>query len=248
MLKAIQIELLKSKRTKSFTIAIVIVMLGIFWKIAAFAGRTGGMESFFDNQDIHIFVLPIAISLFVSRIISNEKEGRTFKLQASNGRGMLEVFHHKLYFSVVFFILMSFLYTIIVSLYLLVSVGVIVPIGVFWAQVLSLSLVSFVQICIYMTLSMLLEKQGLVLAGGFIGTFLGLIFQSRTSQFWTFLIPWDGTGFLAVYKFGYDVKLDTIFHTPENHLALRFCVYMVYALVWYGIAKYNITSKGGKVS
>lgn len=74
MLKAIQIELLKSKRTKSFIIATLIVTMGLLWKIAAFLGHTNGVEVFFDNQDIHVFVLPIAISIFISRIISNEKE------------------------------------------------------------------------------------------------------------------------------------------------------------------------------
>lgn len=244
MLKAIQIELLKSKRTKSFIIATLIVTMGLLWKIAAFLGHINGVEVFFDNQDIHVFVLPIAISIFISRIISNEKEGRTFKLQASNGRGITEIFHQKLYFSIVFFGLMALLYTAGISLYLILAEGQEVPIYIFGIQVLSLLLVSFVQICIYMTLAMILEKQGLVLAMGFIGAFLGFIFQGRTSQFWTFLIPWDGTGFLSIYKFGYDVETNTIFHTPENHLALRICIYAVYALIWYGIASHNITSKG----
>lgn len=46
MLKAIQIELLKSKRTKSFIIATLIVTMGLLWKIAAFLGHTNGVEVF----------------------------------------------------------------------------------------------------------------------------------------------------------------------------------------------------------
>ena len=92
MTKAIKVEWLKSKRTKSLTVSTLIILIGVFWSIlgTVMQKSSSGWEMFFDNQDALPMFLPLAISIFVSRIISNEKEGRTFKLQASNAHGILE--------------------------------------------------------------------------------------------------------------------------------------------------------------
>ena len=62
----------------------------------------------FSNQNVNLLMLPIAVSVFVSRIVSNEREGQTFKLQATNGLGLMTIFRHKFLFTMVFFFVMSF--------------------------------------------------------------------------------------------------------------------------------------------
>ncbi|MTB63815.1 ABC transporter permease [Streptococcus sp. zg-86] len=247
MLKAIQIEWLKSKRTKSLMTSMAIILSGIVWTVAVSRVDGQGVESFFDNQDTHALILPLAISIFVSRIVFNEKEGRTFKLQASNGNGLQTVFHDKLWFASLFFVLMAILYSMIIFLYIVAVRGASVAIQLVWIQIATLSLASFVQVCLYLTLALSMEKPGGVLALGFIGSFLGLIFQSQTNKLWSFLIPWDGASFLSVYKFGFDPKTDKGFYTVDSQLALKITIYTLYALACYLLARKMMLKKKGEL-
>lgn len=246
MLKAIQIEWLKSKRTKSLLISLAIILIGVSWTIVASKVGTQGVESFFDNQDSHVLVLPLAISMFVSRIVFNEKEGRTFKLQVSNGNGLLAIFRDKLWFTSLFFLLMAILYSVIIFLYIVVVRGVPISIQLIGIQIMTLSLASFVQICLYLTVAMSIDKPGGVLALGFIGAFLGLIFQSQTNKLWSFLIPWEGASFLSIYKFGFDLKAEKVFYTLDSQLIWKIGLYLFYAITCYLIARRIITKKEGE--
>ncbi|MER0122741.1 ABC transporter permease [Streptococcus sp. ZJ93] len=247
MVKAIQIEWLKSKRTKSLSTSMVIILSGILWTIVTSRVDGQGVESFFDNQDTHVLILPLAISIFVSRIVFNEKEGRTFKLQVSNGSGLRTVFHDKLWFTSLFFVLMAILFSMIIFLYIVAIRGVFVSIRLVGIQIVTLSLASFVQICLYMTVALSMEKPGGVLALGFIGSFLGLIFQPQTNNLWSFLIPWDGASFLSIYKFGFDPKIEKGFYTVDGQLGLKIAIYILYAVACYLLARKIVLKKKGEL-
>lgn len=249
MIKAIQIEWLKSKRTKSLTISALIILVGVFWSIlgTVMQKSSSGWEAFFDNQDALPMFLPLAISIFVSRIISNEREGRTFKLQASNAHGILEIFHNKLWFASLFFFSMAVVHTSIISFYATFikgeSIFGLAPIH----QILTFTLVSFVQICLYIVMAMVMEKQSVVLATGFLGAFVGIVFQRLSMRFWSFLIPWLGSGFLSMYNFGYDDKTEMGFDTLDNQTFLKLIVYSMYVVLFYLATRYIVSRKGGEL-
>lgn len=245
MVKALQIELLKSKRTKSFAIASAILGFGFLWTILVSKEKLTEVAFYFCNQDIYTFVLPLAISIFASRIVSNEKEGRTFKLQASNGRGVSGIFHDKLYFSTLFFMGLAVIFTGLLGIYISLFKWQTVSLQLLLLQVLRLSLSSFVQICLYISIAMYYEKQGLVLSMGFIGSFVGMIFQARTDQWWAFLLPWEGTGFLAPYKFSYNSVTSTAVYTLDNQLLLKIGIYILYATLVYALARGAIQGRKG---
>ena len=86
MLNNLSIELLKAKRTKSFLISILVMGVGFAWAIAAATRYLSNPDMhqisliFYMIKEVNGLILPIVISLFVSRIVKNEKEGNTFKL------------------------------------------------------------------------------------------------------------------------------------------------------------------------
>ena len=92
MTKAIQVEWLKSKRTKSLTVSTLIILIGVFWSIlgTVMQKSSSGWEMFFDNQDALPMFLPLAISIFVSRIISNEKEAEPLNYKQVMPMGYLK--------------------------------------------------------------------------------------------------------------------------------------------------------------
>ena len=106
MVNALQIELLKSRRTKSFIITIFLMLIGFLWNTVSTGSEINsvsydGVSVLFNNQTMNSFFLPIAISIFTSRIVSNELEGQTFKLQESNGTTLTQIFYSKLILSTV---------------------------------------------------------------------------------------------------------------------------------------------------
>lgn len=249
MIKAMQVEWLKSKRTKSLTVSTLIILVGVFWSIlgTVMQKSSSGGEAFFDNQDALPMFLPLAISIFVSRIIGNEREGRTFKLQASNAHGILEIFHNKLWFASLFFFAMGVMYTLIISFYAIFikgeSISWLAPVH----QIVTFTLVSFVQICLYTVMAMIMEKQSVVLAAGFLGAFVGIVFQRLSMKFWSFLIPWLGSGFLSMYNFGYNNKTEMGFDTLDNQIFLKLIIYSVYAVLCYLAVRYIVLRKGGEL-
>ena len=113
MVNALQIELLKSRRTKSFIITIFLMFIGLLWNTVSTGSEINsvnydGASVLFNNQTMNSLFLPIAISIFTSRIVSNELEGQTFKLQESNGRTLIQIFYSKLILSTVFFLYIGY--------------------------------------------------------------------------------------------------------------------------------------------
>lgn len=96
MFQAIKIELLKSRRTHSFLISTIMMFVAFAWEIVVIKSEFAHPQLqnagvFFNNQTVDCIILPIAMSIFVARIIGNEKEGMTFKLQGSNGTSIKRI-------------------------------------------------------------------------------------------------------------------------------------------------------------
>ena len=168
MVNALQIELLKSRRTKSFIITIFLMFIGLLWNTVSTGSEINsvnydGASVLFNNQTMNSLFLPIAISIFTSRIVSNELEGQTFKLQESNGRTLIQIFYSKLILSTVFFLILGILGTVATNVFAMVN-GVRVPLTITIFQILGQLLSSFSLICLYLTFAMFTDKQGLLLS------------------------------------------------------------------------------------
>lgn len=177
------------------------------------------------------FFLPIAISIFTSRIVSNELEGQTFKLQQSNGTTLIQIFYSKLILSTVFFLILAILETVATNVFAMVN-GVRVPLTITIFQILGQLLSSFSLICLYLTFAMFTDKQGLLLSSGF----LGLILASKSTIFWTFIVPWVGCSYLSPYKFTL-INSSSYLYKFDQSIYLKLLIYLIYCLLLYLIVR-----------
>ena len=233
---ALQIELLKSRRTKSFIITILLMLIGFLWNTASTGSEINsasydGVSVLFNNQTMNSFFLPIAISIFTSRIVSNELEGQTFKLQESNGTTLIQIFYSKLILSTVFFLILAILETVATNVFAMVN-GVRVPLTITILQILGQFLSSFSLICLYLTFAMFTDKQGLLLSSGF----LGLILASKSTIFWTFIVPWVGCSYLSPYKFTL-INSSSYLYKFDQSIYLKLLIYLIYCLLLYLIIR-----------
>ncbi len=103
-MNGVYIEWLKSRRTKSISIVIILMLVATLWNIATFISafsshpelRMAG--TLFSNQNVNLLMFPIAVCVFASRIVGNEHEGQTFKLQIANGQSLTAIFRDKIFF------------------------------------------------------------------------------------------------------------------------------------------------------
>ena len=226
MVNALQIELLKSRRTKSFIITIFLMLIGFLWNTVSTGSEINsvsydGVSVLFNNQTMNSFFLPIAISIFTSRIVSNELEGQTFKLQESNGTTLTQIFYSKLIISTVFFLILAILETVATNVFAMVN-GVSVPLTITILQILGQLLSSFSLICLYLTFAMFTDKQGLI----------GLILASKSTILWTFAIPWVGCSYLSPYKFTL-INNSSYLYKFDQSIYFRLLIYLIYCLLLY---------------
>ncbi|KAA9220737.1 MULTISPECIES: ABC transporter permease [Aerococcus] len=234
MVNALRIELLKSRRTRSFSLAIILMLVALLWNLVSLASEFSSRQLdavgvLFNNQTVNSLLLPIAISIFTSRIVNNERVGQTFKLQNANGKTTLKIFDSKLILTALFFLLIAIGQTGAVSLYASVH-GVHVPLPISLLQVIGQFLASLSLITLYLFLALVIEKQGLLLSLGFMGGFFGLVLASKTSALWSFILPFLGAGYLAPYKF---TLLDSMTYTYvlDACLGLRLMLYLAYLAI-----------------
>ncbi len=196
----------------------------------------------FNNQTVNSLLLPIAISIFTSRIVNNERMGQTFKLQNANGRTTLKIFDSKLLLTALFFLLIAIAQTGLVTLYASVH-GVHVPLSISLLQVIGQFLASLSLITLYLFLALVIEKQGLLLSLGFMGGFFGLVLASKTSALWSFILPFLGAGYLAPYKFN---LLDSMSYTYvlDTWLGVRLLLYLLYLALIAIVVRAMIARKG----
>ncbi|MHA6604037.1 ABC transporter permease [Aerococcus urinae] len=245
-MNALRIELLKSRRTRSFSLAILLMLVALLWNLVSLGGGLSSSQLdplgvLFSNQTVNSFLLPIAISIFTSRIVNNERMGQTFKLQNANGRSTRQIFESKLVLAALFFLLIALVQTGVMSFYAYFQ-GVQVPWQINLLQVTGQFLASLCLIEIYLFLALVVEKPGILLSLGFIAGFFGLVFASKTSAFWSFLMPWVGAPYLSPYKFK---PLDSMTYTYVFDISLgyRLVVYVLYLTMIYVIVRSLIARK-----
>lgn len=250
MIQILKLELLKVRRTKSFIFGLLITVAGVFWEISAKYSQAVNPElhqisTLFNNQTVDVIVAPIAVTVFVLRIVHGEQVGRTFKLQQSNGQTYLSIFKNKLLLSIVFFAILSLLEIFLISIFA-ICVGLTPSLSLLCVKFLGLVLTDFCLICLYLTLVLVTEKQGLVLGLGFLGAFFGLILMQVATKIWSFIFPWLGSAYLSPYQFyvGNDNVYEYV-RTPD--LMLRFFLYTIFAFIVYRISMNIINKNGGSM-
>ena len=246
-MKGVYIEWLKSRRTKSFSIVTLLMIVATLWSIAMFMSVFSHPElknvgTLFSNQNVNLLMLPIAVSVFVSRIVSNEREGQTFKLQATNGLGLMTIFRHKFLFTMVFFFVMSFAEIVAICCFGKQS-GISIPMDIVGVQFLGQLLSIFALVSIYLTLAMVLEKQGVLLALGLLGGFLGIVLNPRSYGFASLLHPLTGAGSLAPYKYHF-LGDGAYTYLLDQQLPWKLVFFMIYCLMLYGLANVILRKRG----
>lgn len=247
MIKAIQIELLKSKRTKSFFIVSILLVIATIWNILTFSAAIKHSElkvagTLFSNQNVNLFMLPIAVCIFASRIVGNEHAGQTFKLQVANGQQMLTIFNHKFLFMMLLFSVLSILEVGVISFFG-IQAGISIPFTTVSVQIVGQLLAIFSLICLYLTLAMIIEKQGILLALGLLGGFISIVLNPGSDSFVSLLNPLTGSGSLAPYKYQFIKKglSDYIF---DNQIFMKMIIYVVQCFILYGLARIILRRKG----
>lgn len=243
----IYIEWLKSKRTKSFSVVAILIVVATLWNIATFLSAFSHPElktvgTLFSNQNVNLLMFPIAVCVFAARIVGNEREGQTFRLQAVNGQHFLTIFNHKFLFMMIFFSIMSLL-EVTVIYFFGKQVGISIPFSIIELHFVGQLLTIFSLICIYLPLAMVLERQGILLALGLLGGFSGIVLNPRSYGFSSLLNPITGFGSLAPYK--YQFLGDGVFtYSFDEKILWKLVIYAVYCALLYGLANIILKKRG----
>ncbi|HEM5687258.1 TPA: ABC transporter permease [Streptococcus suis] len=249
-MRGIYIEWLKSKRTKSFSIVTILIIVATLWNIVTFNSAFSshpelkGVEILFSNQNVNLLMLPIAVCVFAARIVWNEREGQTFKLQFLNGHNLLTIFANKFLFMVIIFSFMSILEVIAICIFGQ-QVGIRIPFSVILFQLFAQFLSVYSLICIYLFLAIVVEKQGLLLALGLLGGFLGIVLTPRSYGFSSLINPITGFGSLAPYKYQ-SLGGGEFAYIFDSQLFWKLIIYSVYCLLLYAIANLVLRKRGNK--
>lgn len=248
-MKNISIEWLKAKRTKSFFVSILVMGIGLLWSVAAAIRYISNPDTheisliFYMMREVNSLILPIVTSLFISRIVKNEKEGNTFKLLLSNGEKMRHLFWGKLYLTMMMMFFLSLLEGSIV-IALAVFVNLAMPIRLVVLQILDVFLASFVLVCLFLCLQFLIQKQALILALGIFGGFLGML-SSHAPSIVQFVFPFGGTGYLSLVeyqKLGEQVK-----YVLLDKAGLKCLLYLLVCVSYLLTSLYFVEKKGAKL-
>ncbi|MCK1255507.1 ABC transporter permease [Streptococcus uberis] len=247
MIKAIQIELLKSKRTKSFFIVSILLVIATIWNILTFSAAIKHPElkvagTLFSNQNVNLFMLPIAVCIFASRIVGNEHAGQTFKLQVANGQQMLTIFNHKFLFMMLLFSVLSILEVGVISFFG-IQAGISIPFTTVSVQIVGQLLAIFSLICLYLTFAMIIEKQGILWALGLLGGFISIVLNPGSDSFVSLLNPLTGSGSLAPYKYQF-IKKGLSVYIFDNQIFMKMIIYVVQCFILYGLARIILRRKG----
>ena len=249
MLNNLSIELLKAKRTKSFFIIILVMGVGFAWAIAAATRYLSNPAMhqinliFYMIKEVNGLILPIVISLFVSRIVKNEKEGNTFKLLLANGENVRHIFLSKLGLTMFVLTFLAILEGVVVQLIANFS-GLEMPVSLILWQIVIFLLASFVLTCLFLTLQFLLKKQALILALGIFGGFLGVGF-GHAPAFLQLIFPFGGIGYLSLVD--YQQVASQVSYVLATNLGFKLFTYLPIALIYLFLSLYLVEKKGGKL-
>ena len=98
---------------------------------------------------------------------------------------------------------------------------------------------------IFLGLSFLLDKQGVVLAFGFLFGFLGTVLASRSQSILSFWLPGTGNAYLAPYKY-HLLSNDQLSYTyiQDQTLLIRVLIYIAFCFLLRLIVYRVIQKKG----
>lgn len=243
----ISIERLKAKRTKSYIIVYSILITGSLWMMMT-VGRYINLPQFHSShvifymvKEINSLLLPISISLFCSKIVMNEVQGTTFKLLLMNGQEFHEIFNQKLLFSSLVYITIAILETL--SIWLISNMySLSLNYHLLFLHVVSIIMISFSLVCLYLALSMFIQKQSIVVALGLLGGFFGII-SSQAPNIIKLLLPWGHTNYLSL--FNYEIHQNQFQYVFNQQIYISLIIYCLLMLVYY-ICAYRLMLKKGR--
>lgn len=249
MLQNIRIELLKTRRTHTYLILLILMVISSAWQLFAANAELVHPELkeisvLYNNQTVDCLLVPVMVSIFSSKIISNEKEGQTFKLQKSNGTGIRKIFLSKLCLMMSIFMCLFVMEAAIRYVYALVNglhTSMLLVLFFLLGQMLTALSLSY----IFLGLSFLLDKQGVVLAFGFLFGFLGTVLESRSQSILSFWLPGTGNAYLAPYKY-HLLSNDQLSYTyiQDQTLLIRVLIYIALCFLLRLIVYRVIQKKG----
>ena len=120
---SLHIEIQKSKRTKSFFIVFFLMIIATVWNLACTVSEISKHSelwipgSLFNNQTVDVLLLPMAISVFVSKLWDIERSGSTFKLLRSNGQSLSSIIFAKMELGIGFLSLLSLFENLIILVF-----------------------------------------------------------------------------------------------------------------------------------
>ena len=121
--------------------------------------------------------------------------------------------------------------------------GISIPMDIVGVQFLGQLLSIFALVSIYLTLAMVLEKQGVLLALGLLGGFLGIVLNPRSYGFASLLNPLTGAGSLAPYKYHF-LGDGAYTYLLDQQLPWKLVFFMIYCLMLYGLANVILRKRG----
>lgn len=249
MRQALISEWLKSKRTSSYLLAFSLVVLGCFWEILASgdAAKHSGMAALLSNQTAFGIILPLAIALFTAKLASNEHAGNAFFLPLANGYSYGKIFLGKLALSLLYMTVLLLFKVVFLVIYTSLEA---IPVlwGALMVSVLGNFIAFFSLTCFYLTLAIVIDKQGILLGAGFIGMFFGIIGQAWTSYIWSWWLSFTSASYLVPFLFHYEGEQKghaLINYIATPHLGLRFSLGLLLAVISFGLAYSLMQRKKG---
>lgn len=251
-MRFLYIELEKARRTKSFLFTALLMTVAVFWNLVTRMQYLNKPQlhhvgTLFNSQSVDSLLLPLAVCLFVSRIVGNEKQGDTFKLQQSNGITILLIFYSKLILTVLFFTLLSACEIAIIAGYGY-ALGLSIPVSVLLIQWCAQIMGSFMLALIYVTSAMLINKSGIIIASGFVGGFLGIVLSSWSLHLWGIINIWALSAYLAPYKYhisGSEQESLRMNFVVDSQLGIRFVIALALCVCVYIVSHRLIAQKEG---
>lgn len=252
MINSVKIELLKSKRTHTFPFVILIMAVATIWQLLVFKTNFShsslkGISTLYSNQTVDCLFLPILVSIFSSKIVSNEKEGQTFKLQQANGKRITNIFRQKYLLMISFFIVM-FVFEILVRYFFANLFALRTSLNIIFIYYLGQLLTISILISFFLLISLLLNKQGIVLSFGFLIGFFCMIMSSQSQSLLSFWVPGIGSAYLAPFKYkilSSSSSQISFKYVADDLLLLRFVIYSFYSVVIYFVNEHILSKKQG---
>lgn len=250
---SLHIEILKSKRTKSFFIVFFLMIIATVWNLACTVSEISKHSelwipgSLFNNQTVDVLLLPMAISVFVSKLWDIERSGSTFKLLRSNGQSLSSIIFAKMELGIGFLSLLSLFENLIILVFGYFN-HISISTFAFFIAVIGKIFNIVLLFMIYQSIAVLFNSRGVLLTLGIIGGFIGISLSAKSSMLFSFLIPWIGAA-LSPYKFSLlSSETNNISYTyiADDLILMKLSLYFVYIILMLLISRRIFKRKDGE--